>query len=398
MSKANKGRTAAIRALMAVDEGSHVEDTLDQHAPRGGPDRGLAWHLALGTLRWRGALDSSLQPFLKTPVDRLDPAVKWAMRMGLFEVHCSRTPSRAAVHQAVEVTKAVGFRRASGMVNAVLRRASGAPLNDDAAVCLPPWLYERWGKYEGWLKRIREPASISVCGTPPHGIEMQPAQLDGDDYPDIWTLSDNVGDITRLDGFDEGLFWVMDPSAAKVADLVSKSVGPSGRVLDACAAPGGKTFRMIQSGLDVTACDISHERLNLMNTNLTRLRMKAELSVHDWIEGPMGDVPLFDAVLVDAPCTGLGVVRRHPEIIWRRQPGDPAAMSVTQRVILKHAAAHVKPGGALIYSVCSMEPEEGVQVIESLAGWEVENRWASIPPIGDEDGFQVFVLRRLTEI
>ena len=125
--------------------------------------------------------------------------------------------------------------------------------------------------------------------------------------------------------------------------------------------------------------------------------MEAEIEIHDWLEGSMPSGSTFDAVLVDAPCTGLGVVRRHPEIIWRRHPGDPAAMSVTQRAILKHAAAHVKPGGVLIYSVCSMEPEEGAQVIESLTGWTVVESWCSAPPQGDEDGFQAFVLRRVTE-
>ena len=380
MSRANKGRIAAARALVGVHEGGHIEDLLALHAPPKGPDRGLAWHLGLGCLRWRGALDHALQPFLRQPAHKLDPGVRAALWLGLFEIHLSRTPTRAAVDQAVEVTKAIGLKRASGLVNAVLRRASTTALSTDHQVLLPPWLYERWNQHTEWLDRIRDPARISVCGTPPANVDVSPASLGGSEIANLWTFEGKTGDVSQLDGFDEGRFWVMDPAAAKVADLVNDALGGTGSVLDACAAPGGKTFRLVSKGHNVTALDHSPDRLDQMAENLYRLNMNVETAVHDWLTGPWANAKTFDAVLVDAPCTGLGIVRRHPEVIWRRKPGDPAAMAITQRAILKNAAQHVSTNGVLVYSVCSMEPEEGSEVVKDLDGWDVTAEWNSAPP------------------
>jgi len=314
--------------------------------------------------------------------------------MGLFEAQKSRTPSHAAVHQAVEAVRAVGLNRATGMVNAVLRKASVAPLSEDPKHLLPSWLADRWSDHGEWIARIREPATINIAGQLPEGLDLHPVLLNGQAMDSLWTLPPGAGNITDLAGFAEGLFWVMDPAAAKVADMVVASVGGKGTVLDACAAPGGKSCRMAHAGLKVTATDRDPDRLDQMRENLHRLKIDMPMSVHDWVSGTMDPQTCFDAVLVDAPCTGIGTVRRHPEITWRRQPGDMAAMAISQRVILRHASAHVKPGGALIYAVCSTEKEEGGDVVASLAGWQIENAWNSVPPTGDEDGFQVFVLRR----
>ena len=394
MKRANPGRIAALRSLIGVEEGGHAEELLANLAPQGGPDRALAWHLTLGTLRWQGSLDHSLNPHLRRGINQLDPQVRNALRMGLFEALKSRTPARAAVHQAVECTKAVGMRRASGMVNAVLRKASQAPLSEDPAATLPPWLVERWARYEDWIRRIREPAIISVAGTPPRDLDVSSSYVGGQAIDGLWTLPPSVGQVAHLRGYAEGAFWVMDPAAAAVADLVAEVTEGARTVLDACAAPGGKSFRMLAKGLSVTAVDGSVERLARMRENLDRLKLSLDLRQHDWLSGPLPETSTYDAVLVDAPCSALGVVRRHPEILWRRQAGDPAAMSIGQRIILKHASKHVKAGGALIYAVCSTEPEEGSAVVNSLDGWTVTKTWSSIPPEGDEDGFQAFVLRR----
>jgi 16S rRNA (cytosine967-C5)-methyltransferase len=152
---------------------------------------------------------------------------------------------------------------------------------------------------------------------------------------------------------------------------------------------------MVSAGLDVTAIEVSEARIARLSENLERLSMKVEIIQHDWLNGPLSEAPeYYDAVLVDAPCTGLGTVRRHPEILWRRHPADPKAMAIRQLQILTHASAHVKPGGALIYAVCSPEPEEGLQVVQMLSGWTVERSWSSVPPVKDEDAFQAFILRR----
>jgi 16S rRNA (cytosine967-C5)-methyltransferase len=394
MSRANPGRVAALRALTDVEDGGHAEDLLAAYAPKNGQDRALSWHLVLGTLRWQGSLDHALEPYVKRGLSSLDAPVRNALRMGLFEAQKCRTPARAAVHQAVECIKAIGLRRASGMVNAVLRRASNNTLSEDPIHTLPGWLAERWGEHRAWTERIREPALVSIAGRLPSGLELPPARFGDSALSDIWTLPGGAGQISALPGFDEGDFWVMDPAAARVADTVQAEVPSGGTVLDACAAPGGKTFRLARAGLKVTAVDESDPRIERMRESLERLQIDVAMQVHDWTTGPLDDHSTFDAVLVDAPCTALGVVRRHPEILWRRRAGDPAAMSITQRIILKQAAKHVKEGGALIYAVCSTEPEEGSAVVKAMSGWTVTQQWSSIPPRGDEDGFQAFVLRR----
>ena len=212
--------------------------------------------------------------------------------------------------------------------------------------------------------------------------------------PNLWQLPEGIGSIADLDGFESGDFWVMDPAAAYVADMVHRAVGGPGTVLDTCAAPGGKTFRLAAHGMRVTATDRDENRLERMAENCHRLRIDVPRLVHDWAVGPHPDLGQFDAVLVDAPCTALGTVRRHPEILWRRQLGDVHAQSVIQRKVLRHASEHVKPGGSLLYSVCSPEPEEGPNVVDSLDGWRVCGEWKSVPPWRDEDAFQAFVLQR----
>jgi len=397
MSRLNLGRLGALRSLIAVEDGAFAEEVLAKHAPKGGSDRGLAWHLCLGTLRLQGALDQAIQPHLRQPIDKLDAPVRCALRMGTFEATQSRTPARAAVDQSVEAVRAVGYGRASGLVNAVLRKTSIGSISDDPVDNLPAWLAERWAPHTEWLRRIQSPARINIAGTPPPDLDCEQARLGDHLVPDVWQLPEGIGAIPALDGFHEGAFWVMDPSAAHVADMVCEQVGPTGSVLDACAAPGGKSFRMVRHGLDVVAIDRETSRLDRMAKNIDRLGLELTLDQHDWMDGPHPSKELFDAVLVDAPCSALGTVRRHPEILWRRQLGDLRAQSVIQRQVLRNAARHVKPGGTLVYAVCSPEKEEGREVVDSMSGWEVSGEWSSVPPHGDEDAFQAFVLHRGSE-
>ncbi len=393
MSRVNPGRLAALRVLIDVDGGAHAEDQLARLAPPSGPDRGLSWHLVLGTLRWQGSIDHALRGFLNKPIPRLDTGVLCALRMGVFEMHHSKTPARAVVHQTVEAVKLIGLARASGMVNAVLRKCVSQPLSTEPEHQLPAWLYGRWAEHERWLTAIQTPAPLCLAGVAPEGLDLKPASLQGATLRDLWVVPPGFGSVSHLPGFKAGHFWVMDPSAAKVADLVTENLPAGGTVLDACAAPGGKTFRMLSRGAAVTSVDCSPKRLERFEENCNRLQIKPSVWCHDWTTGPCEALGAFDAVLVDAPCTGLGTVRRHPEILWRRAPGDPASMGVSQRQILQNASVHVKPGGCLIYAVCSTEPEEGTDVIASLEGWNILQEWNSVPPSGDEDGFQAFLLK-----
>lgn len=397
MARANPGRVAAGRALLGVAEGAHVEDVLAKVAPPEGPDRGLAWHLALGVLRRQGTVDALIRPHLRKPLERLDPPVRVALRIGAFEKAFSRTPPHAAVSQGVELCKALGARRASGFVNAVLRRVDGRRLPDDPALDLPEWLAGRWADAGDWLPRLQEPAPI--CGVwrdgPVEGLAVEPVQAGGLQVPGAFALGAVRGAIDGLPGFAEGKWWVMDPAAAAVADLaLAQAQTDTPRVLDACAAPGGKSLRMAAGGAQVTAVDQSAERLARVGEGSRRTGLPITAVHHDWLDGPHPDLGTFDVVLVDAPCTGLGTVRRHPEIKWRRLPTDPAAMALRQGPILEAAATHVAPGGALVYAVCSPMEEEGLPVVAGLAGWRVRDRLATFPPAGDEDAFQAFVLER----
>ena len=375
MAKLNPGRRAALKALIAVELGAHAEEELNRFAPRDAKDRGLAWHLCLGTLRHQGSIDAALAPYLKTPIQKLDGPVRAAIRMGTFECAFSRTPARAAVDQTVEGVRAIGFGRASRFVNAVMRRIAKATIDPSPECNLPGWLYDRWAGHGDWLGAIQQPAVINVASARPPDLEgAQPGMAGGEVVPGIWKLPGGLGNVTTLDGYAEGTFWVMDPAAARVVDMLNEAIAPGSLVLDACAAPGGKSFRLARHGHSVTAVDRDQRRLDRMTENLDRLRLSIDLVSHDWLDGE-AHFGRFDGVLVDAPCTALGTVRRHPEILWRRKLGDIAAMAVTQRVILRNASRHVKADGRLLYTVCSTEPEEGASIAESLEGWEIIQQW-----------------------
>ena len=400
MGRLNPGRLAAVRVLVSVERGHHAEDLLADLAPPDAADRGLAWHLSLGVLRRRGTLDAALAPLVSRPLASLDPAALAALRVGLFEIALSRTPLHAAVDQAVEACRAAGAPRAAGFVNAVLRRAARIPLPDDIWMDLPDWLSERWADYGPWVAQMRDPAPLcGVLRTPgatPEGLETAPATAGGEPVQDAFVVLHPQGPVDRLAGFAEGAWWVMDPSSARIADLAWEAAGQATpRVLDACAAPGGKTLRLAARGALVVACDGAADRLARVEEGRARVGLEGiELRHHDWLEGPIEGLEPCDVVLVDAPCSGLGTVRRHPEIRWLRRPSDPAAMALRQLPILRAAATHVAPGGALVYAVCSPMREEGEGVVTQLDGWTVERQWASVPPSGDEDAFQGFVLRR----
>lgn len=398
-AQANPGRVAAARALLGVEQGGHAEDLLAELAPAKDADRGLAWHLCLGVLRRRGTVDAVLSPLVRRGLDSLELPVLVTLRLGVFEALLSRTPHHAAASQAVEVVRALGLGRASGLVNAVLRKAVGATLPTDPLLDLPPWLQARWSEWPEWVACLREPAPVFGVARGPDaprpegcddGVDLGARTLD-----DVFRLPAGSGAVPRLQGFAEGGWWVMDPASVWVADLAFEwSESQSPRVLDACAAPGGKSLRLASRGAEVRCSDLSPQRLARLAENAQRVGLSLPARAHDWLKGPAPGFGSFDVVLVDAPCTGLGTVRRHPEIKWRRLPTDPAAMALRQRRILASCADHVAPGGLLMYSVCSTEPEEGPAVAESLAGWDIAHRWQNVPPAPGADGFQAFGLRR----
>ncbi len=397
--RVNPGRLAAARVLLGVESGAHADDLLEQLAPDG-RDRGLAWHLVLGVLRRQGSLDHIISPFCSRPVGKLDAPVRVVLRLGAFELLYGRTRAHAAVHQAVDLTRALRAGRATKFVNAVLRKVSTANVPTDPYLDLPPWLRERFADWPEWVARMAEPPpTCGVWTDPSHPlpeVDAGPVSAGGRTPEGAFRVAEGDGSIGTRPGFAEGRWWVMDPSSVVVADLLHEHLGSASRVLDACAAPGGKTLRLASRGHSVTAVDLEPHRLAMVGEGSRRVHVSERVSTHahDWLTGPLSNVEPFSGVLVDAPCSALGIVRRHPEIRWRRVASDPSAMAIRQRVILENAAQHVKNDGVLVYSVCSPLPEEGEAVATSLSGFEVVDRWSSVPPAGDEDAFQAFVMRR----
>lgn len=410
---ASPARVAAARALLDIERGAHSDHALAQHAPSDGRERGLAWFLVLGALQRRGQIDAALRDRLSRPIESLDPPVRVALRLGTFEKLFGRAAPHAVVHQGVEIVRAIGAPRAAGLVNAVLRRVEpAASLAEHDALDHPAWLVARWTERYGpeatcaWCEMNGTPAPLAVALHPRaadlpgrwqrEGLRVEPARAAGAIVPLAALIIDPPGAVPELEGFDQGDFWVQDPAAVAVADLVRPQ--PGDRVLDACAAPGGKSARLAAAGARVTSVDRA-DRLGLLDELNERLGLQVERIEHDWLNGPCPAlVEPFDTVLVDAPCTGLGTVRRHPEIRWRRQLPDLLAAAERQRKILAAAATHVAPGGRLIYAVCSPEPEEGVQVVadflQAHPAFEQHRALNTAPPQHDEDGHYAAVLTR----
>lgn len=392
-------RLAAARALLAVDDGSHADEALARLAPGDSADRSMTWNLVLGVLRNRPELDALITKVAKRPLWSLEPTVRVLLWIGLYELRHTRVPPHAAVDQAVEASRKLKVGHASGLVNAVLRRQQGLVVDDQLGH--PTWVSARWRARYGadadtWMKANNQPAPIHIVAKEDpsgvaaafqhRGVVLVPAG------EGVFRLPSSSGAMEALPGYEEGQWWVMDPSAVAVADLVPPGAG---RVLDTCAAPGGKSFRISSRGTSgyrpVLATDVLAERLGKLKEGAQRLGLPVEARQHDWSLAPLQET--FEAVIVDAPCTSLGLLRRHPDLRWRREEKDIYAAAQRQKKILRHAAACVAPGGVLVYAVCSPEPEEGPQVVATL-GWPVEEVFCNAPALDGQDAFWGCRLRR----
>jgi 16S rRNA (cytosine967-C5)-methyltransferase len=321
-------------------------------------DRGFAHAVVLATLRHLGPIDRALDAKLaKAPPE----AVRNILRLGAAQAFVLGTPAYAAVGASVDLAAAVRETRPfKGLVNAVLRGLTREPPNmTDPEALAPPWLFARWQSAFGaeaaraLAGRIAgEPATDL---TPRDPAATPPAELEVEVLPGGSWRTALRGDVSTWPGFDDGQWWVQDASAAVPARLFD--LGPGKTALDLCAAPGGKTLQLAATGADVVAVDRSAARLVRVGENLARMGLKAETVTAD--AGDWGDARTFDAVLLDAPCSATGTFRRNPDMLWAARPGDIASLSAVQSRLLDSAARRVKPGGQLIYCVCSLEPEEG---------------------------------------
>ncbi len=355
-------RTAALQLVQAgVARRGGLEEALSQATftaltPR---ERAFARALAGTVLRRLGPLDAALDSKLQKPPPE---SVRWLLRLGAAQVLYMDVAAHAAVSVSVEqAASANATRPFKGLVNAVLRGLArdGAPAGTAEALA-PPWLMARWRAAYG------EAAAMAIAAEIAHEPPTDLSLRDGADAALVQALEAQrlptgglstslKGDVAEWPGYADGGWWVQDAAAALPARLLD--VQPGETVLELCAAPGGKTLQLAAAGGRVTALDRSAARLRRLHENLTRTRLEAEVVVADAMA--WADPRTFDAVLLDAPCSATGTFRRHPDVLWAARPADIAKLCALQRRLLDAAADRVRPGGRLVYCVCSLEPEEG---------------------------------------
>ncbi|MEP9354441.1 transcription antitermination factor NusB [Xanthobacter sp. KR7-65] len=390
-------RALAVDALEAVlRQGAALEEALDS-APSGlePRDRALAFRIVATALRRLGTLRGVLGKLLERGFPKSSPRLESILLAGATQILFMDVPSHAAVGLSVDVARAdrstVGF---AGLVNAVLRRltreadALMAGLDPDFADT-PDWMRQRWiaaygaetARAMAAMHKVEPPLDITVK-TDPEGWAQR---LSGEVLPTGTVRVLQAGPVRALPGFAEGEWWVQDAAAALPARLLGDVRGL--QVADLCAAPGGKTAQLAAAGAKVTAVDRSGVRLGRLKDNLERLGLAAQVVETDaaaYAGGP------FDAVLLDAPCSATGTLRRHPDIAVAKRPVDLVSLAALQARLLDHAADLVRPGGTLVYSTCSLEPEEGEGQIERLLAARPDLERAPLSP-GEVDGLDLFI-------
>jgi len=409
-------RRAAMDALRQIDEGdldlgeAVARARQPLHDER---DRGLLLELVTGTLRMRRAVDYQLASRVNRPLEKLDDAVLRVLRLSGFQlIYLSRLPPSAIINDAVELTRRAGKTSAAGLVNAVLRAVSKEVERltwpDDISIVHshPRWLVDRWTARYGepaaldWLQ-FNNRAAI-LCLAVNRTLTTRDALADELAKAGVATEPTRTalhglhvleGHPLGLDAFTAGRFIVQDEASQLISDLVE--VQPGQHVLDLCASPGGKTVALSAAAGtqgSIVACDVRPHRVRLLHRTLARCRITNATVVHVAEDGPLPfRDAAFDAVLIDAPCSGLGTVRRDPDIRWRRTAEDLPALAAAQRQLLSRVAKLVRPGGRVIYSTCSSEPEENQDVVRHFlsehSDYSLEREHETLP---FRDGLEAF--------
>ncbi len=407
----------ALGILARVDRGGAYADILLDRALRQGTfrdarDRALLTELVMGTLRRRGSVDRALSAHLPKPLSSADPVARNALRLGAYQLLYTRVPARAALFETVAAVKESRGDALAGFVNAVLRAiarsakepppsagesgqsagesrdvaeesdraAAETPSADEARLSVPAPLYD------ALVRSLGEPETLAFLAAslarPPFVIRANPFKTTREALLSRLTAAGMApsrcgfapygivvgapGGVHADPGFLSGEYLVMDEGAQLVAPLLSPR--PGEKVLDACAAPGGKTTHLaaLASGqARVVAADLSAGRVRVLNQTIARTGAPGvETATHDLAAGPLpGAADTFDKVLVDAPCTGMGVIRRNPDAKWRFRLEDPARMAALQGAILANAWAALRPGGTLVYATCTPLREENEAVV-----------------------------------
>lgn len=394
-----------------------VQEILDrrlQEASLSAPDRRLATQLVYGVLRRRGTLDALLRPLITRDPQKVEAWLQDALRLGIYQLgFLSQVPAHAAVHETVELANTVGVPRARGFLNGILRAATGLLTTEETSqpsadavpleagryrrlsrpvlpepatqpveylasgFALPDWLVRRWLARFGWDECVR--LGFWFASPPPTWLRINPLRVDrptflsdlqeagiaaeAGEHPQGVRLLEH-GSIRELPGYDQGWFSVQDAAAMRVAAALNPQ--PGWRVLDLCAAPGGKTTHLAELMHNegrVVACDTDQRRLGLAADQARRLGLSIVETSPLVKEPPPGP---FDAVLVDVPCSNTGVLGRRPEIRWRLRQTDVTRLLRLQRELLYTALNRTRSGGIVVYSTCSIEPDENARLIQSV--------------------------------
>lgn len=386
------------------------------------PDRARAQRLALLTLRNLSRADAVLKPLMRK---HPPSGVRSLLRVAVTEMLADGAPAHGVVGDAVSEARALGkgAEGLTGLVNAVLRRAAETPVERWAVLPapeMPGWLRGRvmsaYGKKAAQAMEAAHARGAAIDLTPKDGDAAALAALvGGEALPTGSVRLPQGAQVSELPGYEAGDWWVQDAAAALVAKVLAPKAGE--KVLDLCAAPGGKTLQLAAAGARVTALDISEARLSRVRENLARCRLEAEVIAADALtwEGP-GD---FDAVLLDAPCSATGTIRRHPDLPYVRDGVAIRDLARLQSGMIDRALGHLRPGGRLVYATCSLLPDEGERqtaaALERYPGLAIERDALNLPGIephwltedgalrtrpddwperGGLDGFYVAALRR----
>jgi 16S rRNA (cytosine967-C5)-methyltransferase len=395
-------RTAAYRALQAVTRRSaDLPAALAASRSRleDDRDRALAAEIVTGTIRWLRSLDFLIEEVAQRPTRKMDPEIVAILRMSVYQLlHLDRVPAAAVVDDAVDLARAARKPSAAGFVNAVLRSllrqrhrlplpARPEPGDREGQLRYlgithshPDWLVARWLRRHGfeaaeaWTRFDNETPALTVrvntlratvdeaaVALAADGVETEPCRY----APEALTVT--AGNPLRRPA--DGLVFVQDEASQLVPFVVGPR--PGERVLDLCASPGGKTTAMAAAMRDdgaIVATDVRPQRLALLEQTVRTSGARSISVQRVPAQGALPFGPEFDRVLVDAPCSGLGTIRRDPDIRWRRTEGELARFAAAQLELLERAATAVKPGGRLVYATCSSEPEENEQVVEAFLG------------------------------